>query len=65
MDDPVRSIPSWVEFPLDRVFSCWGDFAQDKVPYAKLSELHSFVVVFSHLLLVLRHLVNGFLSYFI
>ena len=55
MDDPVGSFPSWAEFPLGRVFGFRGDFVQDKVPYAKLSELHFFVVVLGHLLLVLGH----------
>ena len=27
MDDAVGSFPGWAEFPLDRVFGCWGDFA--------------------------------------
>ena len=27
MDDAVGSFLGWAEFPLDRVFSCWGDFA--------------------------------------
>ena len=31
MDDPVRSFPYGAEFPLGRVFGCWGDFVQDKV----------------------------------
>ena len=26
MDDVVGFLPGWAEFPLDRVFSCWGDF---------------------------------------
>ena len=53
MDDPVGFFLGWAEFPLDKVFGCWGDFAQDKVPYVKSSELHSFVIVLGHLLLVL------------
>ena len=27
MDDPVGFFLGWIEFPLDRVFGCWGDFA--------------------------------------
>ena len=62
MDNPVGSLPCGAEFPLGRVFSCWGDFAQDKIPYVQLSELHPPIVVFSHLLLVLHHPVGSFFS---
>ena len=62
MDDPVRSFPCGAEFSLGRVFGCWGDLAQDEVPYVELSELHSLVVVFGHLLLVFCHFVRSFLS---
>ena len=62
MDDLVQSFPCEAKFPLDRVFGRWGDFAQDKVPYVKSSEFHSLVVVFNHLLLVLRHLVRSSIS---
>ena len=65
MDDPVRSFIGWTEFSLGWVFSCWGDFVQDKVAYAKSCEFHSFVVVLGHLLLVLCHLVGGSISDFI
>ena len=65
MDDPVWSFLYGTELSLGGVSGCWGDIAQDEVSYVKLSELHSLVVVFGHLLLVLRHLVEGFLSYFI
>ena len=60
LDDPVGSFPCGVEFPLGRVFGCWGDFTQDKVPYVESSKFHSLVVVLGHLLLVLRHLVRSF-----
>ena len=65
MDDPVGSFPGWAKFSLGRVFGCWDNFAQDKVPYVKSSELHSLVVVIGHLLLVLRHLVKGPVSDFV
>ena len=62
LDDLIGSFPCGAEFPLGRVFGCWGDFAQDKVPYVESSELHPLVAVLSHLLLVLRHLLRGFFS---
>ena len=62
MDDPIGSFPCGVEFSSDRVFGCWGDFAQDEVPYVESPELHPLVVVLGHLLLVFRHLVRSFLS---
>ena len=62
MDDPVRSFPYGAEFPLGKVFSCWGDFVQDKVLYVESSELHPLVVVLGHLLLVLHHLVKSIFS---
>ena len=65
MDDPIWSFLYGIELSLGGVSSCWGDIAQDEVFYVKLSELHSLVVVFGHLLLVLRHLFEGFLFYFI
>ena len=36
MNNLVGSFSGWVEFPLDRVFSCWGDFVEDKVNIRKL-----------------------------
>ena len=65
IDDPVGSFPSWAELPLGRVFGCQGDFVQDKVPYVKSSELHSLVVVFGHLLLILHHFVRSSVSNFV
>ena len=62
MDNLLWSFPCGAKFPLDRVFGRWGDFAQDKVPHVKSSELHSLVVVLDHLLLVLRHLVRSSIS---
>jgi len=65
MDDSVGPFPCGAEFSLGRVSSCWGDLAQDEVSYVKSSEHHSLVVVLDHLLLVLSHLVGGFLSNFV
>ena len=65
MDDLVGSFPCEVELSLDKVSSCWGDLPQDEVFYVKSSELHSLIVVLGYLLLVLRQLVGGFLSYFV
>ena len=65
MDDLVGPFPCGAEFSFSRVFGCWGDLARDEVSYVKLSELHSLVVVLGHLLLVLSHLVGGFLFNFV
>ena len=62
MDDLVGPFPGWAEFPLSRVFSCQGDFAQDKIPYVKSSKFHSLVVVLDHLLLILCHSVRSSIS---
>ena len=62
MDDLVGTFPSWAKFPLGQVFGCQGDFAQDKVPYVKSSELHSLVVVLGHLLLILSHSIESSVS---
>ena len=65
MNDLVGPFPCGAKLSLGRVSGCWGDLAQDKVSYVKSSELHFLVVALGRLLLVLRHLVEGFLSYFI
>ena len=65
MNDSVGSLLYGAELSLDRVSSCCGDLSQNEASYVKSSELHSLVVVLDHLLLVLRHLVGGFLSYFV
>ena len=62
MDDLVGSLPCGAEFPLGRVFGCWGDFAQDKVSYVKSFELHPPVVILDNLLLVLCHLMRNSFS---
>ena len=59
MDDPVRSFPCGTELSLGGVFSCYDDLPQDEVSYVKSSELHSLVVVLSHLLLIFCHLIGG------
>ena len=63
--DPVRPFPSWANFPLGWIFGCRSDFVYDKVPYVKSSELHSFVIVFGHLLLILRHPARSSFSNFV
>ena len=65
IDDPIRSFPYGAEFSLGRISGYWDDLAKDEVSYVESSELHPFVVILSHLLLVLCHLVKGFLSHFI
>ena len=37
----------------------------DKVPYVESSKLHSLVIVFGHLLLILRHPVRSSFSNFV
>ena len=65
MDDPVGSFPCRAELSLGRISNCRCDLAQDEVSYVKSSEPHSLVIVLGHLLLILRHLVGGFLSHFV
>ena len=65
MGDFVGSLPGWAKLPLGRVLGIRCDFVQDKVSYIKSSELHSLVVVLSHLLLVLRHLMGCLVSRFV
>ena len=56
MGDSVGSFLGWAKLSLSWVFGCKCDFAQDEVSNVKSSELHAFVVVLEHLLLVLGHL---------
>ena len=65
MDDSVGPFPCGVEFSLGRVSGCWGDLTQDEVSYVESSELHPFVVVLGHLLLVFCRLIGSFLSNFV
>ena len=65
MSDLVRSFPGWAKLPLGQVLGSKCNFAQDKVSYVKSSQLHSFVVVLGHLLLVLRHLMGCSVSGFV
>ena len=65
VDDSVGSFPCGAKLSLGRVPSRWGDLAQDEVAYIKSSELYPLIVVFSHLLLVLRHSAGSFVSYFL
>ena len=65
MDDSVRSFPCGAKLSLGRVSSSCGDLTQDEVAYVKSSELYPLVVVFGHLLLVLRHSAGSFVSYFV
>ena len=64
VDDSVGSFPCGAKLSLGRVPSRCGDLAQDEVAYVKSSELYPLVVVFDHLLLVLRHSAKNFVSYF-
>ena len=65
MDNPIGPFLRGGELSLGKVSGCQCDLVQDEVSYVKLSELHSLVIVLDHLLLVLRHLVGGFLSHFV
>ena len=64
VDDSVGSFPCGAKLSLGRVPSRYGDLAQDEVAYVKSSELYPLLVVFGHLLLVLRHSAKNFVSYF-
>ena len=65
MNDLVGSFPYGAKFSLGRVSSRYGDLVQDEVAYVKSSELYPLVVVFGHLLLVLRYFAGSLVSYFI
>ena len=65
MDDFVASFLGWAKLPLGWVHGSQCDFAQDDISYVKSFELHSLVVVLSHLLLVLCHFVGCFVSGFV
>ena len=65
VDDSVRTFPCRAKLSLGRVSSHYGDLAQDGVAYVQSSKLYPLVVVFGHLLLVYRHSVGSFISYFV
>ena len=65
MDDLIGPFPRGGKLSSGRVSGCRGNLTQDIVSYVKSSELHSLVIVLGHLLLVLRHLIGGFLSHFV
>ena len=65
VDDMVGSFPCGAKLSLGRVSSRYGDLVQDEVAYVKSSELYPLVIVFGHLLLVLRHSAGSFVSYVI
>ena len=65
VDDSVRSFPCGAKLSVGRIFSCCGNLAQDEVAYVKSSEFDPLIVVFGHLLLVLRHSAGSFVSYFV
>ena len=65
MDDLIGPFPRGGKLSLGRVSGCRGNLTQDMVSYVKSSELHFLVIVLGHLLLVLCHLIRGFLSHFV
>ena len=65
VDDLVGSFPCGAKLSLGKVSSRCGDRTQDEVTYVELSELYLLVVVFGHLLLVFRHSLGNFVSYFV
>ena len=65
MDDLIGPFPRGGKLSSGRVSGCRGNLTQDMVSYVKSSELHFLVIVLGHLLLVLCHLVGGFLSHFV
>ena len=65
MGDFVGSFPGWAKLPLGGVLGSQCDFVQDEISYVKSFELHSFVVILGHLLLVLYHFARCSVSGFI
>ena len=65
MDNSVMFFPCRAKLSLGRISSRYGNLAQDEVIYIKSSEFYPLIVVFGHLLLVLRHFVGSFISYFV
>ena len=65
VDDSVKSFPCGAKLFLGGISGCSGNLAQDEIPYVKSSELYPFIVVFGHLLLILRHSAGSFVSYFV
>ena len=64
---PGDSCLAWSSGRLGRVLPMWGQVSlrQFLVVVVTLSELYPLVVVFGHLLLVLRHFTGSLVSYFI
>ena len=60
-----KVLPCGARLSLGRVFSCYGDLAQDEVTYVQSFEFNPLIVVFDHLQLVLCHLARNFVSYFV
>lgn len=50
---------------MGKVSSRSGNLAQDEIAYVKSFELYPLIVVYNHLLLILRHSAGNFVSYFI
>ena len=65
VDDSVRSFPCGAKLSLGGISGPSGNLAQDEIPYVKLSELYPLIVVFGHLLLILRHSARSFIPYFV
>ena len=65
MDDSVWSFPSGPQLSLDGIFCSRGDFVQNEVPYVKMSQFHSLIVVFNHLSLVFCHFAGSLFSHFV
>ena len=65
VDDSVRFFPCGAKLPWGRISGRSGSLAQDKILYVKLSELYPLIVVFGHLLLILRHSAGSFIPYFV
>ena len=65
VDDFVRSFPVWTKLALGQIFRCWSYLAKHEVTDVKFFQLHSSIVVFGYLLLVLGHPLSCLISYFI
>ena len=64
MDDSVRSFLYGAKLSLGGISGRSGNLSQDEIPYVKSFEIYPPIVVFDHLLLILRHSDGSFFSYF-
>ena len=65
VNDSIWPFPCGAELPLGGISGYRGNLAQDEISYVQSSEFYPFIVVVSHLLLVLRYSDGRFFSYFV